>query len=190
MAPRRQWKSQFKSFYCPPSCATSRAYPKTSGRWQFLRVPFHCAWGVGDTHAEGGVAMSGSDLLLTCSDCGQEFTFTAGEQQFFQERGYSSPRRCKPCRQAKQSGGGGGHAGSYSQHAGGYSGGAGGGTSAGTTVVCASCGQTTTVPFEPRGDRPVYCKSCYRPKQGGGGGGRQNRSDGGGGNRDRDRRRY
>ena len=46
--------------------------------------------------------MSGSDLLLTCSDCGQEFTFTAGEQQFFQERGYSSPRRCKPCRQAKQ----------------------------------------------------------------------------------------
>ena len=41
--------------------------------------------------------------------------------------------------------------------------------STGTTVVCASCGQTTTVPFEPRGDRPVYCKSCYRPKQGGGG---------------------
>jgi CxxC-x17-CxxC domain-containing protein len=38
-------------------------------------------------------------------------------------------------------------------------------------VVCASCGQTTTVPFEPRGDRPVYCKSCYRPKQGGGGAG-------------------
>ena len=48
--------------------------------------------------------MSGSDLLLTCSDCGQEFVFTAGEQQFFQERGYSSPRRCKPCRQAKQGG--------------------------------------------------------------------------------------
>jgi CxxC-x17-CxxC domain-containing protein len=66
--------------------------------------------------------------------------------------------------------------------------------STGTTVVCASCGQTTTVPFEPRGDRPVYCKSCYRPKQGGGsggGGGRQSRSGGGGGggNRDRDRRR-
>jgi CxxC-x17-CxxC domain-containing protein len=63
-------------------------------------------------------------------------------------------------------------------------------------VVCASCGQTTTVPFEPRGDRPVYCKSCYRPKQGGGGGGRQSRSGGGGGagggggNRDRDRRRH
>jgi CxxC-x17-CxxC domain-containing protein len=66
--------------------------------------------------------------------------------------------------------------------------------STGTTVVCASCGQTTTVPFEPRGDRPVYCKSCYRPKQGGGGGGRQGRGGsgggGGGGNRDRDRKRH
>jgi CxxC-x17-CxxC domain-containing protein len=139
--------------------------------------------------------MSGSDLLLMCSDCGQEFVFTAGEQQFFQERGYSSPRRCKPCRQAKSAGGG--HAPSHSQHeSGGYSAGsgAGAGMSSGTTVVCASCGQTTTVPFEPRGDRPVYCKSCYKPKQGGGGGaGRQSRSGGGGGggggNRDRDRRR-
>ena len=146
--------------------------------------------------------MSGSDLLLMCSDCGQEFVFTAGEQQFFQERGYSSPRRCKPCRQAKQNaggGGGGGHAPSHGHHeGGGYSAGAGAGMSTGTTVVCASCGQTTTVPFEPRGDRPVYCKSCYKPKQaggGGGGGGRPGRgggggSGGGGGNRDRDRRRH
>ncbi len=101
--------------------------------------------------------MSG-DLLLTCSDCGQEFVFTLGEQQFYQERGYSSPRRCKPCRQAKQASGGGGRSAprqSYDS------------PGSGTTVVCASCGQTTTVPFEPRGDRPVYCKSCYRPKQGG-----------------------
>ena len=149
--------------------------------------------------------MSGSDLLLMCSDCGQEFVFTAGEQQFFQERGYSSPRRCKPCRQAKQAsaGGGGAHAPSAGHndrggYGGGYSAGTGAGTgmSSGSTVVCASCGQTTTVPFEPRGDRPVYCKSCYKPKQGGGGagGGRQSRgggaSSGGGGNRDRDRRRY
>ncbi len=143
-------------------------------------------------------AMSGSDLLLTCSDCGQEFVFTAGEQQFYQERGYSAPRRCKPCRQAKQNagggGGGGGYAASHHSHSdgGGYGGG-GGGMSTGTTVVCASCGQTTTVPFEPKGDRPVYCKSCYRPKQGGGGGGGGRpggrSGGGGGGNRDRDRRR-
>jgi CxxC-x17-CxxC domain-containing protein len=131
--------------------------------------------------------MSGGDLLLQCSDCGQEFVFTAGEQQFFQERGYSSPRRCKPCRQAKQSGSSYGQRDSLSS-GGGYS----SATNTGTTVVCASCGQTTTVPFEPRGDRPVYCKNCYKPKQGGGGSGRGRSGSGGagGGNRDRDRRRY
>jgi len=121
--------------------------------------------------------MSGDDLMLQCSDCGQEFVFTASEQQFFHERGYSTPKRCKSCRQAKQS------AGSYGQDSGrssGYSSNAG----TETTVVCASCGQTTTVPFTPRGDRPVYCKNCFKPKQGG----RGRSSGGGGGNRGRDRR--
>jgi len=104
------------------------------------------------------------DLLLTCSDCGQEFTFTAADQEFFRERGYSAPKRCKPCRQAKKNeqGGGGG---------GGYGGGGGGGYRAqtqGTSVICAGCGQQTTVPFEPRGDRPVFCKSCYQAQSGGG----------------------
>jgi len=123
--------------------------------------------------------MSATDLTLRCSECGQEFVFTAVEQQYFQERGYSSPKRCKPCRQAKQS------AGSYGQQDRGREAGYNPGTGTETTVVCASCGQTTTVPFEPRGDRPVYCKNCYKPKQGGRG-----RGASGGGNRDRDRRRY
>jgi CxxC-x17-CxxC domain-containing protein len=34
-------------------------------------------------------------------------------------------------------------------------------------VICAGCGQQTTVPFEPRGDRPVFCKSCYQAQVGG-----------------------
>jgi len=42
------------------------------------------------------------DIQLTCSDCGQDFTFTAADQAFFQERGYSTPKRCKTCRQAKK----------------------------------------------------------------------------------------
>src|SRR5580698_2657736 len=110
------------------------------------------------------------DQQLMCSDCGQAFTFTAEDQEFFRERGYSSPKRCKPCRQAKkneQSGGGGG--GGYSR-----------GTSQGTSVICAGCGQQTTVPFEPRGDRPVYCQSCYQA-QTGGRDSRKPRSGGGGG---------
>src|SRR5215469_2531962 len=122
--------------------------------------------------------MSADDITLRCSECGQEFVFTAMDQQYFQDRGYSSPKRCKRCRQAKQS------AGSYGQQDGGRAAGYNRGTGTETTVVCASCGQTTTVPFEPRGDRPVYCKNCYKPKQGGRG-----RGASGGGNRDRDRRR-
>ncbi|HMD21510.1 MAG TPA: CxxC-x17-CxxC domain-containing protein [Alloacidobacterium sp.] len=115
------------------------------------------------------------DLQLTCSDCGQDFTFTAADQAFFRERGYSAPKRCKACRQAKKNdhqGGGGG----------GYSGGGGGGgyranATQGTAVVCAGCGQQTTVPFEPRGDRPVFCKACYQAQSGG----RDNRRPRGGG---------
>ena len=42
------------------------------------------------------------DIQLTCSDCGQDFTFTAADQAFFQERGYSTPKRCKNCRHGKE----------------------------------------------------------------------------------------
>lgn len=105
------------------------------------------------------------DLQLTCSDCGQEFTFTAADQAFFSERGFSTPKRCKPCRQAKKNEQGGGFSG------GGYGGG-GGYRAQGqsTTVTCASCGQQTTVPFEPRGDRPVFCRDCFNAQKGSGGG--------------------
>ena len=106
------------------------------------------------------------DIQLTCSDCGQDFTFTAADQAFFQERGYSTPKRCKPCRMAKKSEQGGGGSG-YRQA-----------SSHGTPVICSGCGQPTTVPFEPRGDRPVFCRDCYQARKGssagarGGGGGR------------------
>jgi CxxC-x17-CxxC domain-containing protein len=103
------------------------------------------------------------DLQLKCSDCGQDFTFTSEDQAFFRERGYSSPKRCKACRQAKKNDqGGGGGGGGYARS-----------DSAGTAVTCSGCGKQTTVPFEPRGDRPVYCRDCFnaRKKSSGGGGG-------------------
>ena len=70
------------------------------------------------------------DKTLTCADCGQEFTFTASEQDFYAERGFTEPRRCGSCRAARKAqrnadGGGG----SESQAAGSY--GAGGSYSAG-----------------------------------------------------------
>ncbi len=88
--------------------------------------------------------MAFKDKTLTCGDCGREFTFTAGEQEFYQSRGLlNEPRRCPECRTARRSERRGGrYGGSYS-------------------VVCASCGVETTVPFEPTEGRPVYCKDCY-----------------------------
>src|ERR1700739_1833875 len=103
------------------------------------------------------------DIQLTCSGCGQDFTFTAADQACFQERGYSPPKRCKPCRQAKKSEQGGGGSGYRPP------------PSHGTPVICSGCGQPTTVPFEPRGDRPVFCRDCYQARKGSSSGARSGR---------------
>jgi CxxC-x17-CxxC domain-containing protein len=100
-----------------------------------------------------------ADKTLTCRDCGTSFLFTAGEQEFFASRGFTNePTRCSACRAERKrtQGGGGGYA------SGGYSGG-GYGRSERTMypAVCAQCGRDTEVPFEPRGDRPVYCSDCF-----------------------------
>ena len=100
-----------------------------------------------------------SDLTLYCRDCNQEFTFTAGEQEFYASRGLTNqPSRCPSCRAARKAQGGD----RYS----------GGGRSGGGyrereprqmyTVTCSSCGQEAQVPFQPSGDKPVYCSSCYQ----------------------------
>ncbi len=39
---------------------------------------------------------------LICRDCACEFAFTAGEQEFFNERGFADPKRCKPCREQRK----------------------------------------------------------------------------------------
>lgn len=43
------------------------------------------------------------DMTLTCKDCGAEFAFTAGEQQFYAEKGFDNqPARCPDCRRARK----------------------------------------------------------------------------------------
>ena len=93
--------------------------------------------------------MSFQDKSLQCSDCGATFTFSAEEQEFFQSKGYvNEPKRCLECREARKSERyGNRNYGSRRQM---------------FAVVCAECGKETEVPFEPRGDRPVYCSDCYR----------------------------
>jgi CxxC-x17-CxxC domain-containing protein len=90
------------------------------------------------------------DKILTCKDCGSEFIFSGREQLFFAEKGFTNqPQRCRDCRQARR-GSGGDRPAVQSRPSYG--------------VVCAECAVETTVPFRPRGDRPVYCRACYTAK--------------------------
>ena len=92
--------------------------------------------------------MSFQDKSIQCSDCGTTFTFSADEQELFASRGYTNdPKRCMPCRRARKAERhGNGNYGSRRQM---------------FPVVCAECGKDTEVPFEPRGDKPVYCSDCF-----------------------------
>jgi CxxC-x17-CxxC domain-containing protein len=85
-----------------------------------------------------------NDKNLTCADCGQEFVFTASEQDFYAAGG-----------------------------AGGYGGGGGGygardrGPREMFAATCSSCGREAQVPFRPTSGKPVYCSDCFRSQRGG-----------------------
>ena len=86
--------------------------------------------------------MSFEDQTLRCRECSADFVWTAGEQSFYQEKGLlNQPQRCPNCRVLKRQG-----RLSPRQM---------------FEVVCADCGVTTQVPFEPRESRPVYCSDCF-----------------------------
>ena len=82
------------------------------------------------------------DKTLVCKDCGAEFVFTAGEQEFYAEKGFQhEPQRCKACRAAKK------NATKPAREL--------------FSTTCARCGKEAKVPFQPSNDRPVYCSDCY-----------------------------
>lgn len=105
------------------------------------------------TNAEWEQAeMEFQDRAIMCVDCGQEFVWTAGEQLFFHDKGLKNePKRCKPCKQAKNER----LAAIANAQASGVR------QRIEVSVQCAQCGQTTTVPFYPSQGRPVYCRSCF-----------------------------
>ena len=123
-----------------------------------------------------------SDRTLTCRDCGNEFVFTAGEQDFYTSRGFSDPQRCQSCRQQRKqqrndgdsfgggySGGGdsygNGGGGGYSRGGGGGYGGNGGGQRTLYPATCSECGKETEVPFNPSPGKPVYCRECFQSRK-------------------------
>ena len=123
-----------------------------------------------------------ADTTLTCRDCGQAFTFTSGEQDFYASRGFSEPTRCADCRAARkaQRDGGGSSYGSYgSSYGSDYGSGGGRGQREMFSATCSSCGKEAQVPFQPSNDKPVYCSECFQQRGGGSrGGGYGGRSGG------------
>ncbi|MBI2164785.1 MAG: zinc-ribbon domain containing protein [Chloroflexi bacterium] len=97
--------------------------------------------------------MSYQERPLTCQDCAQSFSFTAEDQAFFAEKGYTNdPKRCPSCRLARRN----------RRPTDGF--GSQGQSRAERQLypaVCAQCGKGTQVPFQPSGTRPVYCSDCY-----------------------------
>ena len=86
------------------------------------------------------------DKTLVCKDCGEEFVFTAREQEFYESKGFvNEPQRCKPCRDARKN---------QAKPAKEF-----------FTTTCANCGKEARVPFKPREDRPVLCSECFAAKQ-------------------------
>lgn len=119
-----------------------------------------------------------TDRTITCADCGQEFSFTAGEQEFYAQRGFTeAPKRCPACRQIRKA--------QRMRSSSGYDGAAGesafGGYAAPAysddggyrerrpremyEAICDNCGQTASVPFRPSGSKPVYCSDCFEARR-------------------------
>lgn len=93
-----------------------------------------------------------TDEVLTCVDCGRQFPFTAGEQEFFAMKGFTNkPSRCTDCRAARKAGrsSNGGRAGAREMF----------------QATCTQCGGIAEVPFQPRGDKPVYCRDCFATRR-------------------------
>ena len=80
------------------------------------------------------------DEKLICEDCGAEFIFTQGEQEFYAEKGLvNKPKRCQECRKARRQ--------KSKKRL--------------YDTVCSACGATTKVPFKPIEGKEVFCRDCY-----------------------------
>jgi CxxC-x17-CxxC domain-containing protein len=86
------------------------------------------------------------EITLKCKDCNSDFAFTAGEQEFYAEKGFTNqPQRCVPCRAIKK------QAIRESKE--------------NVIATCDQCGGEARLPFKPKEDRPVYCSDCYETKK-------------------------
>ena len=99
-----------------------------------------------EVKVEGVEEVTYEDITLKCRDCGEEFVFTAGEQQFYAEKGFKNqPKCCKACRDKKKN--------------------AERGERQYFIAVCSECGGEAKLTFQPSSDRPVYCSKCFEARR-------------------------
>jgi CxxC-x17-CxxC domain-containing protein len=99
--------------------------------------------------------VSFTDKSLTCVDCGATFTFSAEDQDYHARRGFQNePKRCPSCRRARKAERGEYTGSSYASRP----------ARQLFPATCSNCGRETEVPFQPRGDRPVYCRDCFQAR--------------------------
>lgn len=83
------------------------------------------------------------DKTLICKECGAEFIFTAGEQEFYESKGFQNePQRCKDCRDSRKK--------ERNEKREMF------------TAICSECGAECQVPFKPNGEKPVFCSECFK----------------------------
>lgn len=86
--------------------------------------------------------MEFTDKTLTCKECSKDFVWTAGEQKFFAEKGFSnSPTRCPECRKQRKE-----EKRSTRQM---------------YDIICKKCGKNGQVPFQPRDPENILCADCF-----------------------------
>lgn len=85
------------------------------------------------------------DQSLVCRDCGNQFVWTGGEQDFYKQKGFSAPLRCPDCREKRKN----------ERRS----------NRTMTKIICSSCGKEDEVPFEPKKGTGVLCRDCFTKKR-------------------------
>ncbi len=97
--------------------------------------------------------MNYQDQTLTCRDCSKGFVFTARDQQFWAEKGFTNPpTRCRDCRNLRKQNKDQGVK-STSQ--------ASGDPKTLYKIVCKKCGKVGEMAIEPRKSEDVLCSECF-----------------------------
>ena len=94
-----------------------------------------------------------SDLMLTCRECGKNFSFPTSQQAAYARRGFTNqPSRCPDCRANRRA------ARPITRRS------SNGNRRQTYPAVCSGCGAAATLPFNPGRDRPGYCPGCFQAR--------------------------